>query len=325
MKKVHLSRMMTIISGISVFQAGCTASEANGPSDQLNARQFSSPSLDVSGRYSGTAGNRSAGLLLSPLTDNTYTAVVIVYTDLLKDNLLGNLSNRVDRVVERIALYRAVPIGNDELTYQFQPLTIQNGIATSITSSGELSVLSITDRGEALRPVGPFRPNEKQPPARFSATLSAAESGEKTTINFDSFLRGAKEPTSTWDKDFVANTWEDSYVFAKSQAKTSKEGGKSLLTITEPGSFAGKFEMKTVTLKTASGSQKVHGLYSMNSTEKSATNKLSDRLGIFIDVVNRKPLFNTRELFLINQKSGESFSESNSNGFVMYFEKGGLF
>jgi hypothetical protein len=82
--------------------------------------------------------------------------------------------------------------------------------------------------------------------------------------------------------------------------------------------------MKPVTLKTGAGNQTVHGLYSLSARDSAAPNPLSDRLAIFIDVVNRKPLFNTRELFLIHHKSGESYRDSNKDGFVMYFEKGGL-
>lgn len=280
--------------------------------------------LDVSGRYKGKAGDNNAGLILTRLSDQSYLSIVIVYTKLLRDQPLKNIRQGIDRVVNSISLYRAAVTETSSSTrtlkLTFEPLLMRSGTLTSNRNPALHRTLTIVPKtpNQGIGAVLDFLSRNK---SNWTASLSAPGDGSKAAITFDTFLEKSKNPTSTWDRYFVSNTWEDAYVLAQTSAKTElSTSGEQLLKLDEPTTYRGSYSMKEASY-TLPGSSPVtiKGLYSLNTSTE--PNALQDHLGIFIDVVNQKPTFSTRELFLINDASAQPHSPENPKGFIMYFEK----
>lgn len=309
------------------FASACSPRSFNSSASLSSTQEPALPAL--TGRYAGMTAlkggqARKVGLILDPHGgEGNYLAIVIQYTSLLKDDPVENIKQGIDRVVDRISLYKAVPTSAGSTKYALLPMKFADGTLTETASptSRDVSVLEISRKSEGGSRGGLFNRGNQSP---YTAVITAADKGEPVKVEFDTFLEKAKVPTSTWDKDFIPDVWEGSYVFAKAQAKTAKVGDKHLLDIEKPVPYKGKYVMKEARMATPSqpGGEVVQGLFAMTPSDASATNALDKHVGIFIDVVNRKPRFATRELFLIDPTgSAQSHSEQNPQGFVMYFQQ----
>lgn len=340
-----LSGYLAIGTFTAVALAGCGG--ANGPdvegldtgSSELAATPTTLSALgNLAGRYSGevvlpTSGlglskeTRKVGLLLERMPDNkTYMAIVIRYTNFFKDNLSENLGRGIERVVEKVSVYRAAPKSDNSTVLSLQPLVLKNGTLMAVDTQQQLSELRISPRQN--RGIGGASAALRNKVSLHQAVITAGAAGaagESLPIRFDTFLENAAVPTSTWDREFIADKWEDTYVFADTLAKTKKTEGRIQLDVSKPATVQGSYTMTEVNYRADSKSalQKITGLYAMTPAVSGAANPLASHLGIFIDVVNRKKIgFKTRELFLIEPTAnGDRFSESNQKGFIMYFQR----
>lgn len=337
-----LSGYLAIGTFTAVALAGCGG--ANGPgvegldsgsSELADTTTTLSALGNLAGRYSGevvlpTSGlglskeTRKVGLLLERMPDNkTYMAIVIRYTNFLKDNLSENLGRGIERVVEKVSVYRAAPKSDNSTVLSLQPLVLKNGTLVVLDTQQQLSELRISPRQN--RGIGGAIAELGNKVSVHQAMITAGAAGESLPIRFETFLKHADVPTSTWDREFIADKWEDTYVFADTLAQTKKTEGRNQLDVSKPATVQGSYTMTEVNYRADSKSalQKITGLYAMTPAVSGAANPLASHLGIFIDVVNRKNIgFKTRELFLIEPTAnGDRFSESNQKGFIMYFQR----
>ncbi len=274
-----------------------------------------------------TNETRKVGLLIKkPPDGKSYLAIMIRYTNFFKDNLPENLSKGIDRVVERVSLYRAVPKTDNTAVLKLQPFVYKNVEIIGTEAAGQIQLSELRISPKSKSGVGGAIAAARNKEVTHQAEITASASGEPIKVQFSTFLKNADVPTSTWDRDFIADKWESTYFIAKMLAVSSLEQSQMMLDVTEESAIKGKFKMTEINYRanTQSKAQKITGLYAMTPADGSASNPLASRLGIFIDVVNRKNLgFKTRELFLLDPKSdGAKFDEvKKKDGFIMYFQK----
>ncbi len=342
----HLATLARISAGFAALSAiaACGGSVNSGVNevDASSSEQAVSPSLtalgNLAGRYSGeitlpkrglglTKETRKVGLLIEQLPDGKgYLAIVIRYTNFFKDNFPENLGKGIDRVVERVSIYRAVPKMDNTAVLKLQPVVYKNGEIVATDAAGEQALSELRISPKQVSGIGGAIATARNKASSHQAEITVSASGEPLKVQFNTFLKNADVPTSTWDRDFIADTWESTYFIANPLATTMLEQGQMMLDVTEESSIKGKYKMTEVSYRASAQSkpQKVTGLYAMSPADGSDPNPLASRLGVFIDVVNRKNLgFKTRELFLVDPKSdGAKFDETKKkDGFIMYFQK----
>jgi hypothetical protein len=341
-----LSKLGRLTAGLVTLSAlaACGGSIDSGVNeiDASSSEQAMSPSLtalgNLAGRYSGeiilpktglglTKETRKVGLLIEQLPDGkSYLAIVIRYTNFFKDNFPQNLGKGIDRVVERVSIYRAVPKMDTTAVLKLEPVVYKNGEIVATETNGQLQLSELRISPKPTSGIGGTIAALRNKASSHQAEITVSASGEPIKVQFNTFLKNADVPTSTWDRDFIADTWESTYFIANPLATTALEQGQMMLDVTEKSSIKGKYKMTEVSYRASAQSkpQKVTGLYAMSPADGSASNPLASRLGVFIDVVNRKNLgFKTRELFLVDPNSdGAKFDEvKKKDGFIMYFQK----
>lgn len=204
-----------------------------------------------------------------PQAADTHYAVLAEYDRLNGYIVPDRLA--ITRWVPRLFVYRVDPVG--ELRYALRPL-------------------KVTPEGEIV-------PEDVAPD---SLTLAKAD-----TLDGAVLIRHEKNSVAVAEritfKGKVGSTWEN-YIPGKFYGTNRKSGGdyfnKKTNTVLTPEGDA-EFAMEEVKgrFKIA---EKVPGLFTFTTSAPNTVgaDKLLSRIGVFIDIVNWKPLFTTDELLLIN-------------------------
>ncbi|NRA64159.1 MAG: hypothetical protein HRU19_06715 [Pseudobacteriovorax sp.] len=279
--------------------------------------------VDLEGRFKGSvqpgAKTKDVGLISTPLPGSTdeYLVLLIEYRDLVGSNPIGNILNGINRVTDRVKLYKATPSWRNGY-YKLLPAKNSNGqLIFANALDIDYSELQITKIKEDRRP---RKGHQRKPKGGFQAVITPANDGEPYQITFKTFLKDHKTPTSTWDREFISAPWKLQYIGGDVVAQTKVEGGKELLTLTD-GSV-GTYEFKDIRYTSAGRTFPIRSLYSFDKLS-SGDNELSGKIGMFIDVVNQKNLgFTTRELFLIDSDSSDVKTSADADlGTIMLFQK----
>jgi hypothetical protein len=327
-----------LLSSIALAAALSTSCKKRDFSDsEANTSSALRASVNLlNGRFLGIPETKAAeaagikskhvGLLLEPLPDRSGSLAIVIHrTNIFQDALVENLKRGLNRVVDRLSLYKVKPVAGSSDSFEFIPLEVRDGVLTEriLQTDQKVSVLHIGPR-KKITGLAALMPQSK---SEFSAVLTAAPGvGEPVDIVFETFLKDAKTPSSTWDKDYISDAWENEYTFAKGCAsRTTLQNQVQKMEVMTPETMKGQYALSTLSFKNSRSSQltPVFGLYYARPVMKGAQNSLDERLAIFIDVVNRKKIgFATRELFLVDPKGTNTiYSKDNESGFVMYFQR----